>query len=192
MYQELTDRSLINLIEDGDIQAFDTVFMGYYPKLVAYARQFVNAEDSEEIVQDLMLWLWNNRENLYLESSLKNYLFVSVRNRCLTLINRQKHQQLIFNSIRERADYEQSSFDFYSEKELRDKVESALSRLPESYREAFVMNRYQNMTYKQIAEQLNVSSKTVDYRIQQALKGLRIELKDYLPFIVLYFPTLFK
>ena len=68
--------------------------------------------------------------------------------------------------------------------ELTRNIEAALARLPESYREAFEMNRFQNMTYNEIAQKLNVSSKTVDYRIQQALKLLRVELKDYLPLLM--------
>ena len=60
-----------------------------------------------------------------------------------------------------------------------------LLRLPPSYREAFVMHRFQQMSYKEIADQLHVSTKTVDYRIQQALKQLRTDLKDYLPLLIL-------
>ena len=74
--------------------------------------------------------------------------------------------------------------DFYIVEELTRNIENALSRLPETYREAFEMNRFQSMTYNEIAEKLNVSSKTVDYRIQQALKLLRVELKDYLPLLM--------
>ena len=74
--------------------------------------------------------------------------------------------------------------DFYVVEELSQKIQSALEALPSNYREAFEMNRFQKLTYKEIASQLNVSSKTVDYRIQQALKQLRIDLKDYLPLIL--------
>ena len=68
--------------------------------------------------------------------------------------------------------------------ELTQKIEKAIRDLPESYRVAFEMHRFQNKTYQEIAQELNVSSKTVDYRIQQALKQLREELKDYLPLLL--------
>ena len=74
--------------------------------------------------------------------------------------------------------------DFYIVEELSRKIEEALQRLPDSYREAFELNRFQHMTYGEIATCLEVSSKTVDYRIQQALKLLRVELKDYLPILL--------
>ena len=75
--------------------------------------------------------------------------------------------------------------DYYQIIELRELLKKAINKLPDSYREAFVMHRFQHKTYKEIAEQVGVSSKTIDYRIQQALNILRKELKDYLP--LLYF-----
>ena len=77
----------------------------------------------------------------------------------------------------------------YQIKELTKRIEDAVAALPESYRQAFVMHRFRDMSYKEIAETLEVSPKTVDYRIQQALKQLRIDLKDYLPLLLpLLFP----
>ena len=73
---------------------------------------------------------------------------------------------------------------FYIEEELIHKIEKSIMDLPENYRQAFEMNRFQVMTYKEIASHLNISSKTVDYRIQQALKILRIKLKDYMPLLI--------
>ena len=80
--------------------------------------------------------------------------------------------------------------DFYIIDELTQKIEKAILNLPESYRIAFEMHRFQNKTYQEIAEELNISSKTVDYRIQQALKQLRKELKDYLPLLLFFFVAL--
>ena len=74
--------------------------------------------------------------------------------------------------------------DYYQIEELTKRIKEAIDKLPESYRESFVMHRFQNMSYKEIGTQLGISHKTVDYRIQQALKLLRIELKDYLPIIL--------
>ena len=74
--------------------------------------------------------------------------------------------------------------DYYQLEELTSRIEQAVAGLPESYREAFVMHRFKDMSYKEIAEALGVSPKTVDYRIQQALKQLRMDLKDYLPLLL--------
>lgn len=78
--------------------------------------------------------------------------------------------------------------DFYQLEELKRRIKEVVDALPPIYREAFVMHRFKNKSYKEIAEFLQISPKTVDYRIQQALKQLRITLKDYLPQIMLLFP----
>ena len=78
--------------------------------------------------------------------------------------------------------------DLYQVEELTQRIKDAIATLPESYRETFVMHRFRGMSYKEIAEILGISPKTVDYRIQQALKQLRVDLKDYLPLLL---PILF-
>lgn len=180
----ITDEVLFEKIQAGDVKAFDILFMRYYPLLCAYAKQFVDFDDGQEIVQDVMVWFWENSNMQVIESSPKNYLFRAVKNRCLTLINRNELKQRVVSSMYENQQSQYEDPDFYIVEELTRNIENALSRLPETYREAFEMNRFQSMTYNEIAEKLNVSSKTVDYRIQQALKLLRVELKDYLPLLM--------
>lgn len=179
-----TDEVLFERIKAGDVKAFDTLFMRYYPLLCAYAKQFVDFDDGQEIVQDVMVWFWENSSMHIIESSPKNYLFKAVKNRCLTLINRNELKERVVNAMYANQQSHYEDPDFYVVEELIQNIEAALSRLPETYRQAFEMNRYQNMTYNEIAQQLNVSPKTIDYRIQQALKQLRVELKDYLPLIM--------
>lgn len=180
----ITDEVLFEKIQAGDVKAFDILFMRYYPLLCAYAKQFVDFDDGQEIVQDVMVWFWENSSMQVIESSPKNYLFRAVKNRCLTLINRNELKQRVVSSMYENQQSQYEDPDFYIVEELTRNIENALSCLPETYREAFEMNRFQSMTYNEIAEKLNVSSKTVDYRIQQALKLLRVELKDYLPLLM--------
>ncbi|MCD8267450.1 MAG: RNA polymerase sigma-70 factor [Parabacteroides sp.] len=179
-----TDELLFEKIQAGDVKAFDILFMRYYPVLCAYAKQFVGFDDGQEIVQDVMVWFWENSSMQVIESSPKSYLFKAVKNRCLTLINRNELKERVVSVMYENQQSQYEDPDFYIVEELTRNIEAALSRLPESYREAFEMNRFQNMTYSEIAEKLNVSSKTVDYRIQQALKLLRVELKEYLPLLM--------
>ena len=180
----VADETLFQEIQRGDEKAFDVLFLKYYPSLCAYAQQFVEYDDGQEIVQDVMVWLWENREMHTFEISPKSYLFKAVKNRCLTLISRNEIKQKIINTLYDNQQLEYEDPDFYIVEELSRKIEEALQRLPDSYREAFELNRFQQMTYGEIATCLEVSSKTVDYRIQQALKLLRVELKDYLPILL--------
>ncbi len=186
-YLHQDDQLLISSIRNGNEESFALLFKKYYPMLCAYGSRFVELEDAEECVQDALLWLWENREVLVIQSSLSNYLFAIVHHRAISRI-----RQLEAKSRAETYFYEEmqdliTDVDFYCLHELSRRIRQALDNLPPAYREAFIMHRFKNMTYKEIASLLNVSPKTVDYRIQQALKLLRIELKDYLPLLAYLF-----
>lgn len=120
-----------------------------------------------------------------IETSTKSYLFKIVKNKCITLINRNKLKDEITKKLSSQEQYIYDDPDFYIVEELTEKIKVALSHLPENFKNVFEMNRFHNMTYKEIAEELGISPKTVDYRIQQSLKQLRLELKDYLPLFFL-------
>lgn len=179
------DRVLLLSIKRGDEKSFDKIFRKYYSALCAYGNKFVEMEDAEECVQDAFVWIWNNKENLIIENSLASYLFAIVHNGVLNKIEQKESNRRKELYYYEEFKDELSNPDFYFFDELTKHIETAIEHLPPSYKEAFVMHRFQDKSYKEIAEVLGVSPKTVDYRIQQALKQLRIELKDYLPCLFL-------
>lgn len=179
------DQYLLFALSKGQKAAFDKLFRKYYPPLCAYARRFIELEDAKEIAQEIMLWLWENRTQLVIETSLQQYLFKITYNRSLNLIAKKEataRAETNFYTIHQQLP---DDFHLWQMKELNKKVQAAIAALPDSYRTAFVMHRFKNMSYKEIAEALQVSPKTIDYRIQQALKQLRVDLKDYLPFLPL-------
>jgi RNA polymerase sigma-70 factor (ECF subfamily) len=153
--------------------------------LCAYAHRLVALEDAEEIVQDTLLWVWENRHDLSIETSLTAYLFRTVHRRAL---NRLEHIDVV-----RRADthyYEEAGellhdIDLLQQAELTKRIEEGIAALPDSYRAAFVAHRFHGQSYKEIAEAAGVSPKTIDYRIGQALKLLRVSLKEYLPVLLL-------
>lgn len=180
---------LLSAVQRGDQKAFDTLFRRYYPKLCAYGHRFVELEDAEEIVEDSLLWIWENRETLVIESSLNSYLFKMVYRRALNKLAHIDATQRADTRFYEEMQEMLQDTDYYQIEELAKRIEDAVAALPESYRVAFVMHRFRDMSYKEIAETLGVSPKTIDYRIQQALKQLRVDLKDYLPLLLpLLFP----
>lgn len=183
----LIDKQLYISMQQGNKKAFDTLFIKYYAMLCAFARSFVSLEDAEEVVQDTMLQIWENRKTNHIDSSVHHYLFKAVKNKCYTLMTRNSLRFQIENILTPDTQELFEDPDFYIIDELTQKIEKAILNLPESYRIAFEMHRFQNKTYQEIAEELNISSKTVDYRIQQALKQLRKELKDYLPLLLFFF-----
>ena len=186
--QTTEERFLLSAMQHGDIKAYGVLFRRYYPMLCAYATKFVELKDAEEIVQDVMLWLWENRETQTFETSISKYLFKAVYHRAINLIVRHQSQLRADTLFYENMQEMLQDTDFYQFEELQKRIKEAVDALPPAYREAFVMHRFDNKSYKEIAEVLQVSPKTVDYRIQQALKQLRITLKDYLPLILLLLP----
>lgn len=179
---------LLSAIQRGDQKAFDALFRKYYPTLCAYGHRFVDLEDAEEIVQDSLLWIWENRENLIIEISLSSYLYKMIYRKALNKLAHIDAAQRADTQFYEEMKEMLQDTDIYQIEELTQQIKDAIANLPESYQEAFVMHRFQDMSYKEIAEILEVSPKTVDYRIQQALKQLRLDLKDYLPLLL---PILF-
>lgn len=184
----IEDERLLALLREGDKEAFSAIFHKYYKPLCVYAYQFVSLEDVEEIVQDLMLWLWQNRESLFIRSSLRSYLYRAIRLRCLTRIEQNVAKRRMESIYRERIkDNQVIQPEECQTEELLKRINEAVDRLPEKFKEAFVLHRFKDCSYKEIAQQLNISPKTVDYRIQQALKILKEDFKDYFPVLLLVF-----
>ena len=182
--QTSKENELLTAIRQGDWSAYRILFDRYYPVLCAYGNRFVTLEEAEEISQDTLLWVWENRESLTIERSLSHYLLSMTYHRSMNLIlhnqARYKAEVRFLESVEEMLD----DNDTIQLHELQQQIKSALASLPDTYREAFMLHRFGNKSYKEIAELLQVSPKTVDYRIQQALKQLRILLKDYSPLLV--------
>lgn len=184
------DSLLLSAMQQGDKKAYGSLFRRYYPMLCTYANRFVNLEDAEEIVQDVMLWLWENKEIQTFTTSFSQYLFKAVYHRSINRLTRQQSQLRAETRYYEYMLEMLQDTDFHQTEELKKHISEAIYALPASYREAFVMHRFENKSYKEIAERLQVSHQTVNYRIQQALKQLRVSLKDYLPLLIGSYPFL--
>jgi len=181
MDKKYIDQKTLLGLKAGSEKAYDAVYKQYYGGLFAFASQYVSVSDCEEIVQDVMMWLWENRKTIANEATLKSLLFTMTRNKCLNSIEHQQVKKRVHEQLYEKFINQFEDPDFYIPGELMEKLEQAIKRLPEDYRKAFEMNRFDDLTYKEIATKLEISEKTIAYRISQALKILRKELKDYLP-----------
>lgn len=184
MNHTVEDLSLLNALRQGDDDAFEGLFRRYYPMLCAYAHRLVSLEDAEEIVQEVMLWLWENRQDLVIESSLNQYLFKMTYRRVLNHLTREQVKTNAETAFYERMQSALGEVDYRLVEELSRRINESIAALPDTFREAFVMHRFKELSYKEIASVLGVSQQTVAYRIQQALKQLRISLKDYLPVLL--------
>lgn len=173
--------AIITALNEGDEAVFDDVYRYYFRGLCAFCSQYVTLAESEEIVQDTMMWLWENRTKLIATLTLKSLLFMIVKNKALNRISHLEIKRRVHQEIAEKYEAEFTSPEFYLNNELFRLYETALNKLSPECRQAYEMNRKEHLTHKEIAEKLNVSHQTINYRISHALKILRIELKDYLP-----------
>lgn len=179
--KQLDNSQIIASLRAGDERLYEIVYKAYFAGLCSFASQYVPLEEAKEIVQETMLWLWENRTSLIPELSLKSLLFTIVKNKSLNRAVQGTTQRRVHHKIEEKFRAQFNDPDFYLSNELMTLFKEALQKLPEDYRRAFEMNRFECLTHREIAERLQVSPQTVNYRIGQALKILRGELRDYLP-----------
>jgi RNA polymerase sigma-70 factor (ECF subfamily) len=166
-------KSFFLRIQAGEQEAFKLAFDVYYRHLVLYAHRFLGDMDlSENIVQNVFVTLWEKRAALQIES-IKAYLIVSVRNQCH---NEIKHQKVVRDYEARFANAENETIPDFPDPEIMAKINKAINELLEQRRRIFTMNRVDGMRYKEIAEALNISPKTVEVQIGKALKCLRESL----------------
>lgn len=174
------DRELYVKLKGGDEQAFQALFRKYYSAMCHFANQFLNdSEMAEEIVQDMFVKIWEKRAVLNIETSVKHYFFRSVRNHCLNQIQHEKIKKQYASKVLEAASQEISADEYFLEVDLIKRIEQSIESLPPKRREIFRLSREQGMKYKEIAEKLDISVKTVEAQMGLALKYLREELKDF-------------
>ena len=179
-----TDRDLMVGISAGDEQAFESLFRLYYQALCLYAKKIViELETAEELVQDIFLKLWEKREHLEVHSGIKAYLYKSVYNKCLDHL---KHLQVQEKYLKEaRSNYQPTVYsDEVERSELETKIFQSVETLPVKTREIFEMNRFQGLKYREIADKLQISVKTVESHMGKALKTLYQDLQEFLSLII--------
>ena len=184
--KEIEDEKLVLRLKEGSHKAFETLFRRYYASVCAYAARFVDIEDAEDVADDVMVWLWEKRAGLDIQTTFRQYLFTMVYHRaCKVAMRNRLAQETAVYMDEYRKRHELNDDDFMLAEELKERIKKAIASLPETYRDAFLLHRFEGKSYKEIAEIFDMSPKTIDYRIQQALKLLRKELGDYLPAVVL-------
>jgi RNA polymerase sigma-70 factor, ECF subfamily len=183
----LPDQAHLEALAAGDITSFEMYFKSYYQPLCNYAYSFLqDREEAEEIVQATFLSVWEKRESLSIHTSAKSYLYAMVRNACLNVIKHEKIKQKYAGEELALAEpgYESVSHTITSN-ELESRIQLAIEKLPDQCRLVFKLSRFEELKYSEIADQLDISIKTVENHMGKALKIMREQLKDYLPFIIM-------
>ena len=166
-------------------QIFEQVFKSHFKALHAYAFTILKNEvAAEDIVQQVFYKLWERREQTEITQSVSAYLYRMVYNDSLNFIKHQKvkaaHQSYTRHTMSEGTEHISRKL---VAKELSEKIQVAMNKLPEQCRTIFQMSRFEELKYKEIADKLNLSIKTIENQMGKALKIMRAELADYLPLI---------
>ncbi len=177
----------MNII-DSSYSRFDSLFVDYYARLCAYAESFVeNSQTSEDLVQDVFVNVWIKKEELTFNKELKPYLFRAVHNACLKYLRQQRMTgpgcYRIESKISEAGLIPSALFLYPDDPAQRAEIQKlylqALDSLSHKTRTIFLLSREMGMKNTEIAEEMNLSVKAVEYHISNALKVFRIIMKDY-------------
>lgn len=183
---KMEEQTLLIELKKGNKQAYSLLFNKYYKDLVLFGGNFLpNKSFCEDIVQNVFLKLWRDRESIEIETSLKSFLLRSVQNSCLDELRHKgvvREHESYSSTFSASDNIDTENYVLYSD--LHNHLNEALSKLPESCREAFEMNRLEGLKYREIAEKLNVSERTIEVRIGKALSLLRSHLKEF--FVTLF------
>lgn len=163
------------------------LFRSEFKGLCYVAIRYVKDLDiSKEIVQDAFMSLWEKRDTIDTTKSVKSYLSTSIRNKCLNWLRDNKkfsNDLLGIEEILKDTVYEQHDRLVFSE--INNSIEEAMTELPEKCREIFILSRFNNLKYHEIATRLDISIKTVETQISKALQHMRFRLKEYLTILIL-------
>lgn len=179
-------RSTTDIIGFTDIRDFEMLFKEHYENLCSYAYLFLKDTDtSEDAVQEVFYKLWKSRDKISIDTSIKSYLFRAVRNSCMNVIEHLKVKEGYRDSTAQGLEGDQhTSVDQSIVNELEQKIKETIDLLPSERRKVFMMSRYEGLKYREIAKELNISVKTVENQMYQALIFMREHLKEYLPLIL--------
>ncbi len=190
----LTGKEVIQQLKSDDTIAFESLYRSFSPKLNYFTNQYLlDSEASRNIVQDVFTELWDRRKTFREDTNIQAWMFTVTKNKSLKYINKQKSREKYSRHLKTRQldinykaleGFDTSNFML---EELLNLVETTLNKLSPSCRKVFEMSRFDGMRNQQIADELNLSIKTVEAHISKALKLFHSELKDYLPILYFFF-----
>lgn len=170
----------MKLYQSNSEQTIKQLFDELFHQLVLSSYKYLNDyAQAEEIVQDVFVKIWQNFDDLNEIKDLKGYFFRAVQNSSLNFLKHLKvRKKFIEDSEVLNISMEKSHEETISEEETKIRIHEAVNKLPDNWKEAFVLSKYNKLKYHEIAEDMNISHKTVEKYISKSLQFLRLELKD--------------
>lgn len=187
MNNQISDEILLSKIKDNNGSAFNTLFTRYYKKLCFYAERIThNGDQAEEVVQELFIRIWENRKTIEVDKSVKAYLYRSTYNRSVNALRSFKKFEVVEEEKISEKSYQCADNDIlYFELEVR--LFEIIDSFSEKQRNVFIMKRFDNRSYKEIAAELSMSERMVEKYLSKSLSALRQALNEYNKPLPVYF-----
>ena len=177
--------NLDNLITLDEI-TFEKLFKSNFKGLCLFALRFVKDYDvAKEITQDAFISLWEKRDTIDLSRQVKSYLATAIRNKSFNYLRDNKKFNNEIQDFERIVEPDYKSNDLLENKELKAEITRAIDELPEKCREVFMLSRFENKKYQEIADKLQISIKTVEAQMSKALQHMRIRLAEYIAIFIL-------
>lgn len=175
----ISEVELIIALKEGDIQAFSQLFDRYGKRLFHFSVGYLkSAENAEEIVQDVFLKIWNNRQELLAQKSFESYLFTIAKNGILNTIRKSKSEQVYLNYKKIHPDKNVLLDDELDYKELEKAYTESVEKLSSKRKEIYLLSRQHSLSNAEIADRMNISVKTVENQMTSALSHIRKNLRS--------------
>jgi RNA polymerase sigma-70 factor (ECF subfamily) len=182
----ISDRNLAEALHDGSKQAFEAIYQKYHRMLYSIAFRYLSStEDAEDATADVFVRLWEIRQEIMIETSLRNFLYTLMKNHILNLLRGSKPVFLTMDSADVyQKEEEETPEDLLDRKETRNRLYKAIHSLPEQKRKIYLLKMEENLKNEEIAQRMNISSNTVKTHYLLALRMLRIALHQWIIFIL--------
>lgn len=181
-YGKQEDDQLVAMLREGNGYAYTELFERYHLILLKHAfRLLSNNDEAYDVVQDVFLKLWQNREAINITGSVSAYLYIAVRNR---IFKHFAHQQVVLRYAESISAFMLEGYDLVEdpllEKELASLIDREINTLPAKMREVFLLNKKEGLSYKEIAERLSITDQTAKQQVYKAMKILKPKIDGFL------------
>ena len=176
-----SDGELMREIKADNMFAFDLLYKKYSKKVFKFGYSILKStEESENLIQDVFLNLWENRHTVKNDSSIKSFVFTITYNSAISVLRKKAREEKFIEYLKSLQELHEEPVNSEIEfNELSDKLDKIINKLPQRQKEVYQLHKIEGLTYKQIAERLNISVNTIENHMAGALKTIRKNLGNY-------------
>jgi RNA polymerase sigma-70 factor, ECF subfamily len=183
-----SDDELMLEIKADNVFAFDALYKRYSKRLYKFGHSILKSqEESENLIQDAYLKLWENRDKVEKDNSVKSYLFTIAYNSAITIIRKKARESVFIEYLKSLQEINEEPVNVELEyKELTTKLDEIITLLPPRQKEVYLLHKVEGLKYAEIAERLNISENTIENHMSRALKTIREKLGNYSLIAILF------